>query len=286
MHTYLDMLRLVLERGVWHENRTGVKTKRVLGHQARYDLSGGTLPLVTTKRMPFKTLFTELAFFVRGETDQRWLEERGCRIWKPWSTAEWCAKQGLPENDLGPIYGFQWRRFGAEYPGMHEPVDGGVDQLARALDLLRDDPDSRRIVVSAWEPRSLHRMALPPCHVLFQLSVLGGKLYCHLYQRSADLFLGVPFNIASYALLAHLIAHVADLEPGELIHSIHDLHLYENHLALAEEQLGREPRALPRVEVRRVARGTWLEGLTAIEFADLALVGYDPHPKLVAEVAV
>jgi thymidylate synthase len=286
MRQYLETLRMVLETGTPHDNRTGVRTLRVIGHQARFDLHAG-FPLLTTKHVSLKTIFTELRFFLLGKTDQSWLEERRCRIWKEWSTAEWCAGQGLPENDLGPIYGFQWRHFGADYGGKDHCHEGtGVDQLARAMELIRTDPDSRRIVISAWEAGSLQRMALPPCHVLFQFSVMGGRLYCHLYQRSSDVFLGVPYNLASYALLTHMVAHCCDLEPGVFIHTYNDLHLYENHRAQALEQLSRAPRALPTVEILRVARGSGLEGLLDIEWDDVALRDYHPASRIRAEVAV
>jgi thymidylate synthase len=286
MRTYLDALEMVLERGVPHTNRTGVSTRRVIGHQARFDLRE-RFPLLTTKHVSMKNVFNELRFFILGETDHAWLEERGCRIWKPWSTAEWCAKQGLGAGDLGPIYGFQWRHFGAAYSSKDaDYADQGVDQLRRAVELVQTDPDSRRIVVSAWNPVAQPQMALPPCHTLFQLSVVNGELYLHLYQRSADLFLGVPYNIASYACLNHMIAHVTDLTPGELIMSWNDLHVYDNHIEQVREQLTREPRELPTLSIEGVPRGSGFDGLLAIDWQHIRLKGYEPAGRLRAPVAV
>ncbi|RME73548.1 MAG: thymidylate synthase [Planctomycetota bacterium] len=286
MHSYLELLRDVLEHGRPHRNRTGVPTRRVIGRQGRFDLRE-RFPLLTTKHVSFRNVFSELRFFVLGRTDNAWLESRGCRIWAPWASAQWCAKQGLEPGDLGPIYGFQWRHFGATYRGMHADHTGeGVDQLRLAVETLQRDPDSRRIVVSAWNPVAQPRMALPPCHTLFQLSVVEGELYLHLYQRSADLFLGVPYNIASYACLTHMLAHVTDLRPGELIISWNDLHLYENHLDQVREQLSRTPRPLPVLRIEGIERGSGFEGLLAIEYEHLRLEGYKPAGRLRAPVAV
>jgi thymidylate synthase len=286
MREYLKLLSLVHDQGTPHTNRTGVTTRRVIGYQARYDLRD-SFPLLTTKHVSLRNVFNELRFFLLGKTDQAWLEKRKCKIWKPWSGAEWCAKQGLPENDLGPIYGFQWRHFGADYEGKDSRHRGlGVDQIARAVRLIQEEPDSRRIVVSAWEPGSLDRMALPPCHVLFQFTVDGDRLHTHLYQRSCDVFLGVPYNVASYSLLTLMMAHVTGLQPGSFIHSMNDAHLYENHLDQAREQLSRSPGPAPHVELSRVEPGSGLAGLLDIKWKDVTLKGYEPQGRLNAPVAV
>ena len=287
VQTYHELLRRILDEGDWYENRTGVRTLGIFGHQMTFDLAAG-FPLVTTKKVHFPAILTELLFFLGGHTDVRWLQDRKCRIWNEWATAEQCAKRGQPEFDLGPVYGFQWRHFGADYRGMKGERDGalgyegeGIDQIAWAQDQLRNSPDSRQIVVSAWNPVDKPRQALPPCHVLFHLRAKGGKLHCSLFQRSADVFLGVPFNIASYALLTLMFAHTTGLEPGTFVHFLSDAHLYENHLDQVKEQLTREPRPLPRIRLDDA-----VTDVRDFRAEHVELVDYDPHPKLTGSVAI
>ncbi len=264
MQVYLDLLRRILEEGTESEDRTGVGTLSVFGHQMRFRLDQG-FPLLTTKKLHVRSIIHELLWFLRGDTNVRWLQERGVTIWD-----EWADENG----DLGPIYGAQWRRW--------QTADGReIDQIARVVDALRRDPNSRRLIVSAWNVGEIDRMALPPCHCLFQFYARGGRLSCQLYQRSADAFLGVPFNIASYALLTMMIAQVAGLEPYEFIHTLGDAHLYRNHLDQAREQLGRDPRPLPRMRINPE-----VTDIFAFRYEDFTLEGYDPHPHIPAPVAV
>ncbi|MTW21936.1 thymidylate synthase [Allochromatium palmeri] len=279
MQVYLDLLRDVIANGQDQADRTGVGTRAVFGRQVRFDLAAG-FPLLTTKRVHFKSVVGELLWFLSGSTDNGWLRERGIRIWDEWATEE---------GALGPIYGAQWRAWPA-------PDGRVIDQLAELVATIRARPHSRRLVVSAWNPADLPderlspqdnvrtgRMALAPCHCLFQFHVANGRLSCQLYQRSADLFLGVPFNIASYALLTHLIAQQCDLEPSEFIHTFGDLHLYRNHLTpeIVHAQLGREPRPLPRLVLKRRPAT-----LFDYAFEDIEIQGYDPHPVIRAPIAV
>ncbi|MBK1704680.1 thymidylate synthase [Halochromatium glycolicum] len=279
MHQYLQLLRDVVENGCDKADRTGVGTRSVFGRQVRFDLGAG-FPLVTTKRIHTKSVIAELLWFLSGSTNARELNAQGVTIWD-----EWAAEDG----ELGPIYGTQWRSWPA-------PGGGSIDQISELVETIRRDPDSRRLVVSAWNPTVLPeagrspsanassgRMALAPCHCLFQFYVQAGTLSCQLYQRSADLFLGVPFNIASYALLTHMIAQQADLEAGELVHTFGDLHLYRNHLTeeIVFEQLRRTPRPLPRLAIRRRPAT-----LFDYRLEDFAFDGYDPHPPIRAPIAV
>lgn len=287
MLQYQALLRRILDEGTWTENRTGVRTLGVFGHMLEFDLSAG-FPLVTTKKTHFPSIVTELLFFVKGYTDVRWLQERKCRIWNEWSTAEQCASRGLEEFDLGPIYGWQWRHFGAEYRGTASDRDGaasyegqGVDQLLWAQEQLRRNPESRQIVISAWNAKDLPLMALPPCHVLVHFRARGGRLHASMFQRSCDVFLGVPFNIASYALLTHMMAHCVGLAPGTFVHFLSDAHLYENHLEQVREQLRRQPRPLPRLEL-----DAGIREVSEFTAESIRLVGYDPHPALRGAVAV
>lgn len=267
MRPYLDMMRRVLETGEKRPDRTGTGTLSVFGHQLRFDLSQG-FPLVTTKKVHVRSLWHELLWFIRGETNVGYLRENKVTIWD-----EWADERG----DLGPVYGHQWRSWGSA-PG----TKGGIDQLADVLRRIRTEPHSRRLLVSAWNVADLPAMRLAPCHVLFQFYVHSdGRLSCQLYQRSADIFLGVPFNIASYAALTLMVAHVTGLRPGEFVHSFGDAHLYLNHLEQARLQLGREPRPLPRLSFARP-----LERLEDFRYEDFVLEGYDPHPAIRAEVAV
>jgi len=277
---YLDLLRHVMREGREREDRTGVGTRSVFGYQMRFDLGEG-FPLLTTKKLHLKSIIHELLWFLRGDTDVRALQEVGVTIWDEWATAEQTARFGRREGDLGPVYGHQWRRFGATRRPDGSYADDGVDQIAYVLSQLDDNPWSRRLIVTGWNPREAEQVALPPCHTLFQLYRQGEELSCQLYQRSADVFLGVPFNIASYALLTLMIAHVKGLRPREFIHTFGDVHLYRNHFAQAELQLGREPRPLPRLEIERR-----VTDLFDFRYEDFRLTGYDPHPRIRAEVAV
>jgi thymidylate synthase len=264
MRQYLDLMRHVRAHGIRKADRTGTGTLSVFGHQMRFDLAAG-FPLVTTKRVHVKSVIAELLWFLRGDTNVRWLREQGVTIWDEWADAN---------GDLGPVYGRQWRAW--------RTADGReVDQIARVLEQLRRDPDSRRIIVSAWNVGELEKMALAPCHAFFQFYVADGRLSCHVYQRSCDLFLGVPFNVASYALLTHILAQQADLALGELVWTGGDCHLYLNHLAQADEQLSREPRPLPRLALLRRP-----EDVAGYDVADFQVVGYEPHAAIRAPVAV
>jgi thymidylate synthase len=264
MRQYLDLLRHVLENGAPKSDRTGTGTRSVFGYQMRFDLAEG-FPLVTTKKLHTRSIIHELLWFLRGDTNVAYLREHGVTIWDEWAG---------PDGELGPVYGRQWRSW---------PVPGGgaVDQIADVVRRIREEPDSRRLVVSAWNVAELPRMALAPCHALFQFYVAGGRLSCQLYQRSADVFLGVPFNIASYALLTLMVAQVTELHPGEFVHTLGDAHLYLNHLEQARLQLTREPRPLP---VMRLDPG--VRSLADFRYEHFVLEGYVPHPHIPAPVAV
>jgi thymidylate synthase len=280
MTQYLDLLRLVLEKGKFKADRTGTGTYSVFGAQARYDLRA-SFPVLTTKKLHLKSILYELLWFLRGETNVRWLQERGVTIWDEWATAEQCARFGRQAGDLGPVYGHQWRNFDAT-----QRVDGtyaqdGLDQIAWLINEIKRNPGSRRLIVTGWNPREQDKVALPPCHTMFQFFVQDGELSCQLYQRSADLFLGVPFNIASYALLTRMVAQVCDLKPGDFVHTFGDLHLYANHLDQAKLQLSREPRSLPQMKLNPAVKN-----IHDFQFEDFTLEGYDPHPGIKAPIAV
>jgi thymidylate synthase len=264
MQQYHDLMRQVLEHGTRKTDRTGTGTLSMFGAQLRFDLARG-FPLVTTKKLHLKSIIHELLWFLAGDTNVRYLRENGVSIWD-----EWADENG----ELGPVYGHQWRSWPA-------PDGSGIDQISQVLADIRRTPDSRRLIVSAWNPADIPRMALAPCHALFQFYVAEGRLSCQLYQRSADIFLGVPFNIASYALLTLMVAQVCELAPGEFIHTFGDAHLYLNHLDQAREQLSREPRPLPRMHLNPEVRD-----LFAFRYEDFTLTGYDPHPHIKAPVAV
>jgi thymidylate synthase len=257
-------MRRVVEQGTAKTDRTGIGTLSIFGHQMRFDLRDG-FPLVTTKKLHVKSIIHELLWFLRGETNIGYLKDRGVSIWDEWADAQ---------GDLGPIYGRQWR----SWPG---PQGESIDQVGELIERIGSDPDSRRLIVSAWNVGELARMALPPCHLLFQFYVADGRLSCQLYQRSADIFLGVPFNIASYALLTLMVAHVTDLAPGEFIHTFGDAHLYQNHLDQARLQLAREPRPLPTMRLNPD-----VSSLFAFRYEDFQLEDYHPHPHIPAPVAV
>ena len=264
MKEYLELLRHIRTHGTGKSDRTGTGTLSVFGYQSRFDLGQG-FPLLTTKKLHLKSIVHELLWFLRGETNVKPLQDAGVKIWDEWAR---------PDGDLGPIYGYQWRSWPAP-DGRH------IDQIAQVVDGIRNNPDSRRLIVSAWNVADIPDMALAPCHLLFQFYVAEGRLSCQLYQRSADVFLGVPFNIASYALLTMMIAQVTGLEPGDFVHTLGDAHLYLNHLEQADLQLSREPRALPRIELNPAV--TRLEDF---RFEDFRLLGYEPHPHIAAPVAV
>jgi thymidylate synthase len=264
MQTYLDLLDRVLTEGVEKADRTGTGTLSVFGHQMRFDLSQG-FPLLTTKKLHTRSIVAELLWFLQGSTNVKWLHEQGVTIWDEWADAD---------GELGPIYGYQWRSWPT-------PDDGHVDQIARVIEAIRTNPDSRRHLVSAWNVSDLDKMALPPCHTMFQFYVADRKLSCQLYQRSADIFLGVPFNIASYALLTHLVAQVTGLGVGDFVHTLGDAHLYTNHLDQARLQLTREPRPLPALVLNPERTA-----IDDFEIGDISFTGYDPHPGIRAPIAV
>lgn len=281
MRQYHELLRHILDRGTRHEDRTGVGTISAFGYQTRFDLREG-FPIVTTKRVPFRWVAEELFWFLSGSTSEKDLNARGVDIWAEWATAEQTARFNREEGDLGPIYGYLWRSFGGDYPQMN-----GVDQIARLIKEIEVNPNSRRLIVTGWNPETCDDVALPPCHTLFQFKIEnGGTLHCQLYQRSADAFLGVPFNISSYALLTHLVAHVCGLEVGEFIHTFGDLHIYLNHLEQVEQLLGRKPLALPRLEFVDADGLEGLEGLLNFKYEHLRLAGYESYGKIAAPVAV
>ena len=281
MRQYHDLLRHILDTGTRHEDRTGVGTISTFGYQTRFDLGEG-FPIVTTKRVPFRWVAEELFWFLSGSTDDAELQARGVDIWQEWATAEQTARFNRPAGDLGPIYGYLWRSFGGDYP---EP--NGVDQIARLIREIETNPNSRRLIVTGWNPGTCDEVALPPCHTLFQFKISEGNvLHCQLYQRSADAFLGVPFNISSYALLTHLIAHVCDLEVGEFIHTFGDLHIYSNHVDQVNELLSREPLPLPQLEFVNAGGLKGLDGLLNFKFENLKLDNYQSHGKIAAPVAV
>ncbi|MFM8440578.1 MAG: thymidylate synthase [Acidobacteriota bacterium] len=281
MKQYHDLLQHILEHGVHHEDRTGVGTISVFGYQTRFDLRNG-FPIVTTKKIPFRWVAEELFWFLSGDTDEKNLRARGVDIWAEWADEAHTGRFGRPEGDLGPVYGYLWRSFGGEYP-----VRNGFDQIKRLVDEISSNPNSRRLIVSGWNPPTADQVDLPPCHTLFQFKVESGKtLHCQLYQRSADAFLGVPFNISSYALLTHMLAKVSGLEVGEFIHTFGDLHIYSNHLDQVREQLNREPLPLPTLEFVGADGMKGLDGLLSIKFDNLNLVGYQSHGKISAPVAV
>lgn len=277
MKTYHDLLSHVLEFGHRKDDRTGTGTLSVFGYQMRFPLNAG-FPLLTTKKVHFKSVVHELLWFLKGETNIKYLKENGVSIWDEWADAE---------GNLGPVYGHQWRHFGAQRTGdtwlgttLTQDLPG-VDQITDLIAQIKRNPDSRRLIVSAWNPVDVPKMALPPCHSLFQFYVAGGALSCQLYQRSADIFLGVPFNIASYALLTHMIAQVCNLKVGDFVHTLGDAHLYTNHIEQARLQLSRDFRTLPKLVLNPEVKD-----LFAFKYEDISLEGYDPHPGIKAPVAV
>ncbi|MGD9636914.1 MAG: thymidylate synthase [Pirellulales bacterium] len=264
MRQYLDLLQRILAEGVAKSDRTGTGTRSVFGHQMRFDLAEG-FPLVTTKKLHLKSIVYELLWFLRGETNVRYLQEHGVSIWNEWADAD---------GELGPVYGYQWR----SWPGRHGE---SIDQISDVIEQIQANPDSRRLIVTAWNPADVPEMALPPCHLLFQFYVAEGRLSCQMYQRSADVFLGVPFNIASYALLTMMMAQVTGYEPGDFVHTLGDAHLYDNHLEQARLQLSREPRPLPTMRI-----DASVHSIFDFRYEHFRLENYEPHPHIPAPVAV
>lgn len=290
MKQYHDMLRHILENGERTSNRTGIDTISVFGYQNRYNLREG-FPLLTTKKMFTKGIVHELLWFLKGDTNVKYLQDNGVKIWDEWATAEQTAKFGRPAGELGPVYGALWRRWESVYEAV--PVQLGqyklegrsqqpIDQIARLIDRIKTNPTCRRLIVTGWNPATCDQVALPPCHTLFQFKVThGNRLSCQLYQRSADVFLGVPFNIASYALLTHMVAHVTGLEVGEFVHTFGDLHIYVNHLDQVNLQLTREPLPLPKLWLNPEIRD-----IDSFKYEDIKIEGYQSHPAIKGEVAV
>ena len=264
MQQYLDLLARVLDSGVDRDDRTGTGTRAVFGHQMRFDLAAG-FPLLTTKKLHIRSIIHELLWFVSGDTNIRYLQDNGVSIWDEWAD---------DNGDLGPVYGKQWRHW-------QTPDGREIDQLAELISMIKTNPESRRLILTAWNPADVPHMALPPCHCLFQFHVAKGRLSCQLYQRSADIFLGVPFNIASYALLTHMIARICGLKPGEFVHVLGDAHLYSNHLDQAREQLSRTPGALPQLVIHRTP-----DSIDGFHFDDFEITGYDAQPHIAAPIAV
>jgi thymidylate synthase len=281
MKQYHDLLRSILANGQPHQDRTSVGTISHFGYQTRFDLRDG-FPIVTTKRIPFRWVAEELFWFLSGDTNEANLRARGVDIWAEWADEEHTSRFGRAPGDLGPVYGYLWRSFGGDYPKLN-----GVDQIANLLSEIEQNPNSRRLIVSGWDPRYANQVDLPPCHTLFQFKVQSGTLHCQLYQRSADAFLGVPFNISSYALLMHMVAHVCELNVGEFVYTLGDYHIYQNHREQVEELLSREPFPLPTLAILdegKELRG--LDGLLAMRYENLQLVNYQSHGKIAAPVAV
>ncbi len=280
MQQYLGLLKTVLETGQKKDDRTGTGTLSLFGYQMRFDLTKG-FPLLTTKKLHTRSIFHELLWFLHGDTTLQYLHENKVTIWDEWATAEQCARFGRKSGDLGPVYGHQWRNYAATLQPDGTYAQDGVDQIVQLVEGIKKNPDSRRHIVTGWNPKEADQVALPPCHTLFQFYVAGGRLSCQLYQRSADIFLGVPFNIASYALLTHMIAQVCGLQVGDFVHTLGDAHLYLNHLDQTKEQLSRSPRPLPQLKLNPV-----VTDLLAFRFEDIEVTGYDPHPSIKAPIAV
>jgi thymidylate synthase len=281
MKQYHDLLRSILENGSEHQDRTGVGTISHFGYQTRFDLRDG-FPIVTTKKIPFRWVAEELFWFLSGDTNEANLRAKGIDIWAEWADEEHTGRFKRQAGDLGPVYGYLWRSFGGDYP-----IRNGVDQIAKLVTEINRNPNSRRLIVTGWDPRQADNVDLPPCHTLFQFKVDEGLLHCQLYQRSADAFLGVPFNISSYALLTHMVAYVTGLQTGEFVYTLGDYHIYKNHLDQVETLLSRECYPLPKLEILDPEnRLKGLEGLLAISYEHLSLVGYQSHGKIAAAVAV
>jgi len=286
---YLQLLEDILRKGSVRQDRTGIGTKSIFGTQLRFSLENNALPLITTKKVFFRGIVEELLWFIRGETDSKKLEDKGVNIWKGNTSREFLDKRGLnclPEGSIGKGYGYQWRNFGGTERAdtYKHGLKDGVDQLSNALRMIKEDPNSRKIIVSAWNPQQLEEMALEPCHTLFQFQVDNGKLNLHWYQRSVDTLLGLPFNIASYAALTLIMAKASGLEGGDLVFSGGDTHLYLSHLAQAEEQISRQPRPFPKLNINKKISS--IEDMENLQFEDFELVEYNPHPAIKADMAI
>ncbi|MDK8754517.1 thymidylate synthase [Acinetobacter radioresistens] len=280
MRQYLDLLQHILEHGGDKGDRTGTGTRSVFGHQMRFDLSKG-FPLLTTKKVHFRSIVVELLWFLKGDTNVKYLQDNKVTIWDEWATAEQTARFGRPTGELGPVYGHQWRNFGATQNEDGSYQQNGFDQISWLINEIKTNPNSRRLIVSGWNPKEASQVALPPCHTLFQFFVQNGKLSCQLYQRSADVFLGVPFNIASYALLTHMIAQVCDLQVGDFVWTGGDTHLYANHFEQARLQLGRDP-----LELCQLKLNPEVKSIFDFKFEDIDIINYHSHPAIKAPVAV
>ncbi|KAE8752504.1 hypothetical protein FOCC_FOCC000627 [Frankliniella occidentalis] len=284
-YQYLNLVKNIIRNGNVKEDRTGVGTCSIFGAQMRFSLRNGIFPLLTTKKVFMRGITEELLWFIRGSTNARELQEKKVNIWDGNSSRQFLDSMGFTdreEGDLGPVYGFQWRHFGAEYVDMFTDYSNkGIDQLSDVISKIKNRPDDRRILMCAWNPVDVPKMALPPCHCLVQFYVANGELSCQLYQRSADMGLGVPFNIASYALLTYMIAHVTNLKPGEFIHTLGDAHVYKNHVVALEEQLKREPKPFPKLRIKRN-----VENIEDFKYEDFEVVDYNPHPKIEMIMAV
>ncbi|MEN8292217.1 thymidylate synthase [Acinetobacter radioresistens] len=280
MRQYLDLLQHILEHGGDKGDRTGTGTRSVFGHQMRFDLSKG-FPLLTTKKVHFRSIVIELLWFLKGDTNVKYLQDNKVTIWDEWATAEQTARFGRPAGELGPVYGHQWRNFGATQNKDGSYQQNGFDQISWLINEIKTNPNSRRLIVSGWNPKEASQVALPPCHTLFQFFVQNGKLSCQLYQRSADVFLGVPFNIASYALLTHMIAQVCDLQVGDFVWTGGDTHLYANHFEQARLQLGRNP-----LELCQLKLNPEVKSIFDFKFEDIEIINYHSHPAIKAPVAV
>ncbi|KAH7642737.1 thymidylate synthase isoform X2 [Dermatophagoides farinae] len=284
-YQYLDLIKHVLDNGAEKNDRTGTGTFSVFGTQSRYSLRDQTLPLITTKRVFWRGVVEELLWFLQGSTDSKKLSEKGVKIWDANGSREFLDSLGFAdrqEGDLGPVYGFQWRHFGAEYRDKNSDYNAqGVDQLKQLIHTIKTNPNDRRMIISAWNPTDLPKMALPPCHCLAQFYVNNGELSCQLYQRSGDIGLGVPFNIASYSLLTHVIAHICELKTGEFIHTIGDAHIYRDHVDALREQLTRTPKPFPKIQFKRI-----VNDIDDFKFEDIQLIGYDPYAVIKMKMSV
>ncbi|XP_012279699.1 thymidylate synthase [Orussus abietinus] len=284
-YQYLQLIDRIINKGSKKSDRTGVGTQSVFGTQMRFSLRNGTFPLLTTKRVNWRAIVEELLWFIRGCTNSKELAAKGVNIWNANSSRSFLDSCGFidrEEGDLGPVYGFQWRHFGAKYVDMHTDYTGqGIDQLREVIHKIKNTPDDRRIIMTAWDPVSIPQMALPPCHCLVQFYVCDGELSCQLYQRSADMGLGVPFNIASYSLLTYMLAHVTSLKPGDFIHTMGDCHVYLNHISSLQTQIIREPRPFPQLKIKRN-----VEDIEDFVFDDFELIDYNPHNRIVMAMAV